>query len=167
LAGGLKITVTLDAAAEQLRGLVPSPADERVAEARVATTPEDAEAGYREALAADPSNRGAVAGLARLLLDRGSLDEVRPLLASVPAEDGIRPLLAEVDLREAAAEPGELAAAARVALSGDHRQALDRLLAIVRDEDEARRLMLAVFDLLGDDDQLTREYRGRLASALF
>ncbi|HYZ11349.1 MAG TPA: tetratricopeptide repeat protein [Actinomycetota bacterium] len=154
-----------------LEAVVPSPADERVAEARASASPEDAEAGYREALAIDPSNVGAVAGLTRLLLDRGETEEARALLATVPVEDGIRSLLAEVELREAAAEHGELAGAARAALSGDHRHALERLLAMVQGGDgggdDARRLMLGVFDLLGDHAPLTREFRGRLASALF
>jgi thioredoxin-like negative regulator of GroEL len=48
---------------------------------------------------------------------------------------------------------------------------LERLLAMVPEGDgggdEARRLMLRVFDLLGNDAPLTREFRGRLASALF
>lgn len=154
-----------------LDGLAPSEADELVAEARHAASPEEAEAGYREALAIDRSNVGAAAGLARLLLDRGDTDEARTVLGSAPPEDGVRPLLAEVELREAAGDPGELAAAARAALSGDHRQALERLLAMVPEGDgrgdEARRLMLRVFDLLGDDAPLTREFRGRLATALF
>src|SRR5918996_1091887 len=154
-----------------LDGLAPSEADELVAEARHAASPEEAEAGYREALAIDRSNVGAAAGLARLLLDRGDMDEARSVLGSVPPEDGMRPLLAEVELREAAGDPGELAAAARAALSGDHRQALERLLAMVPEGDgrgdEARRLMLRVFDLLGNDAPLTREFRGRLATALF
>ena len=152
-----------------LDGLVPSAADELVAEARHAASPVEAEAGFREALAIDGSNVEAAAGLARLLLDRGDTDEARTVLGSVPPEDGVRPLLAEVDLREAAGDPGELAAAARAALSGDHRQALERLLAMVGDGggDEARRLMLRVFDLLGNDAPLTREFRGRLATALF
>ena len=151
--------------------VVPSPADERVAEARASASPDRAEAGFREALALDPSNAGAAAGLARLLLDRGEVDEARALLASIAADEAVRRLQAEVDLREAGGEPGELAAAARVALSGDHRQALEQLLAMVGGDhgrgDEARRLMLGVFDLLGDDDPLTREFRGRLATALF
>lgn len=151
-----------------LDGVFPSPADERVADARAAASPEDAEARYREALSIDPSNPGAVAGLARLLLDRGETEEAGALLAAVPA-DGVRPIRAELELRQAAADAGELAAAARDALSGDHRQALERLLVEVRDGhgDEARRLMLGVFELLGDDAPLTREFRTRLASALF
>jgi putative thioredoxin len=160
-----------DAIRRFLDGVVPSPADERVAEAQASASPDQAEAGFREALAIDPSNAGAAAGLARLLLDRGEVDEARALLASVAADGAVRRLKAEVDLREAGGEPGELGAAARAALSGDHRQALEQLLAMVGGDDgrgdEARRLMLGVFDLLGDDDPLTREFRGLLASALF
>jgi putative thioredoxin len=160
-----------DAIRRFLDEVVPSPADERVAEARASASPDRAEAGFREALALDPSNAGAAVGLARLLLDRGEVDEARALLASVAADEAVRRLQAEVDLREAGGEPGELGAAARVALSGEHRQALAQLLAMVGGDDgrgdEARRLMLGVFDLLGDDDSLTREFRGLLANALF
>jgi len=160
-----------DAIRRFLDGVVPSPANERVAQARASSSPKLAEAGFREALALDPSNAEAAAGLARLLLDRGEVDEARALLASVAPEEAVRRLQAEVDLREAGGEPGELGTAARVALSGDHRQALEQLLALVGGDDgrgdEARRLMLGVFDLLGDDDALTREFRGLLASALF
>lgn len=150
--------------------VVPSEADERVAAAREAGSAEDAEAAYREALVLDPSNAGAVAGLARLLLDRGEVEEARSLLGSVPAEGDVRRLLAEVDLRAASGEPGELGAAARAALSGDPRDALERSLALVRDDgqrDAARALMLGVFEVLGEGHPLTREYRTRLASALF
>ncbi len=150
--------------------VVPSAADERLAEAMTSGSSEEAEAAYREALGLDPGNAGAAAGLARIVLDRGEVDEARTLLASVPADEGVRRLQAEIDLREAAAEPGELGAAARAALSGEPRDALERLLALVRDDgrgDEARRLMLGVFDTLGDDDPLTREFRGLLTSTLF
>jgi putative thioredoxin len=154
-----------------LDGVVPSPADERVVEARASASPDEAEAGFRQALELDPSNAGAVAGLGRLLLDRGDVEEASRLLASAPADEAVRRLQAEVDLREAAGASGDLAAAARAALSGDHRHGLERLLSMVRtgdgQGDEARRLMLGVFDLLGDEDPLTREFRGRLASALF
>jgi putative thioredoxin len=150
--------------------VVPSPVGEQVAAAREAASGEDAEAAYREALALDPRNAEAVAGLARLLIDRGAADEARAVLASAPADPGVRGLQAELDLLEASGGPGALAAAARAALSGDPRHALERLLsnvAVDGEGDEARRLMLGVFDLLGDDHPLTREFRSRLASALF
>lgn len=150
--------------------VVPSAADERVAEARAAGSPEQAEATYREALALDPGNEGAVAGLARLLLDRGAVDEARGLLGSVSANEDVRRLQAELELHTLSGEPGELGAAARAALSGDPRNALDRSLALVRADGEreaARRLMLGVFEVLGEEHPLTREYRSRLANALF
>jgi putative thioredoxin len=150
--------------------VVPSPAALHVAAARASPSDGDAEAAYREALAVDPRNVEAVVGLGRLLIDRGATDEARAVLASAPGEPEVRRLQAELDLLDASGGSGELAAAARAALSGDPRHALDRLLDTVAVDgagDEARRLMLGVFDLLGDDHPLTREYRSRLASALF
>jgi thioredoxin-like negative regulator of GroEL len=35
------------------------------------------------------------------------------------------------------------------------------------DREVAREMMLRLFDVLGDDHPLTREFRGKLASALF
>jgi putative thioredoxin len=150
--------------------VVPSEADEQVAAAADATSAEEAEAAYRQALAIDPTNMGAVAGLARRLLDRGEPDEARSLLATVPADGEVRRLRAELDLRDAAASADELGAAARAALAGDARAGLERLLALIKSDGEAeaaRRLMLDVFDVLGDEHPLTREYRSRLATALF
>jgi putative thioredoxin len=150
--------------------IVPSEADEQVAAAARAASPEEAEAAYRQALAADPSNAGAVAGLARVLLDRGDVEDARSLVATVPPVGEVRRLQAELDLRDAAAAAGELGAAARAALAGDARTGLERLLVLIRGDGEAeaaRRVMLGVFDVLGDEDPLTREYRSRLANALF
>ena len=48
--------------------------------------------------------------------------------------------------------------------------ALERSLAVLTrggDRDAARELMLRLFEVLGDDHPLTREYRARLANALF
>jgi putative thioredoxin len=49
---------------------------------------------------------------------------------------------------------------------------MDGLLSIIREEkryrdDLPRKLMIALFSLLGDDDPLTQEYRQELASVLF
>jgi putative thioredoxin len=153
-----------------LAQLVPSEADEHVAAAASAGSPEEAEAAYRQALAIDPGNAGAVVGLARVLLDRGEVEEVRSLLGTVASDGEVRRLQAELDLRDAAASGGELGGAARAALSGDPADGLERLLSLVRQDGEgqaARRLMLGMFEVLGDEHPLTREYRSRLASALF
>ena len=56
--------------------------------------------------------------------------------------------------------------------SADFERALSGFIDVVRkarhyDDDGARKACLAVFAFLGDDHDLTREYRGRLASALY
>ncbi len=133
---------------------------------------DEAEAAYREALEANPGDEEAALGLARVLLDAGQdLEEARTLLSRIPGRAEAVPLLAEVDLRELSGGTGEAAAAAREALAGDADSALERLLAVVSShadgDDEARQTMIAIFDLLGDDDPRTRDYRPRLAKALF
>jgi|SRR5436190_13187726 len=75
-------------------------------------------------------------------------------------------LLAE--LRESGERPELLAALE----AGDHEAALEQLLAEAQSRngdarDEVRRLMLAVFDELGTEHELTQRYRRRLAAALY
>ena len=86
------------------------------------------------------------------------LDE---LLAPSPGEI----LLAE--LRESGERPELLAALD----AGDYETALEQLLAEAEsaDEgrDEVRRLMLALFEELGTEDELTQRYRRRLAATLY
>ena len=53
-----------------------------------------------------------------------------------------------------------------------HREALEILLAVIERNrgahgERARQDMLALFKLLGDDAELSREYRPRLAALLF
>ncbi|HEX2026052.1 MAG TPA: tetratricopeptide repeat protein [Actinomycetota bacterium] len=153
-----------------LDSVLPSAADQRAASGREAHSPEEAEAAYREALALDPSHPDAAAGLAALLIDRGDLDESRSVLAAATPTAEIRRVQAELDLRRRASSDGDLGEAARSAVAGDHRSALERLLAAMSDggdRDSARSLMLQLFEVLGDDHPLTREFRGKLASVLF
>src|SRR5438874_5125557 len=87
------------------------------------------------------------------------LDE---LLGPSPAER----LLAE--LSESGERPEVLAALD----DGDYERALEQLLAEAQSgngdaRDEVRRLMLALFDELGGDDELTQRYRRRLAAVLY
>jgi putative thioredoxin len=150
--------------------VLPSEADRRAAAGRGAASPEEAEAAFRAALAEDPSHPEAAAGLAGLLLERSQAEEARSVLAPALPSPEVRRLRAELDLRAAAAEAGEVGAAARAALAGDHRHALDRALALIREDghrESARELMLRVFEVLGDEHPVTREYRPRLAAALF
>jgi putative thioredoxin len=150
--------------------VVPSAADQRVAEAGSAS-PEQAEEAFRGVLAEDPGHAGAAAGLAELLLARGQVEEAGEILSRVAEDEPVRRLRAEIDLRTAASEASALGAAARAALSGDHRAALEQALAAVANGDQARdrarELMVRLFAVLGDDHPLTQEYRSRLASALY
>ncbi|MEM9164732.1 MAG: tetratricopeptide repeat protein [Cyanobacteria bacterium P01_F01_bin.4] len=62
--------------------------------------------------------------------------------------------------------------ACKAAVAGDHEAALTQFLEIVENErgdrkNIARKAMIGVFSLLGDDSELTRSYRKQLMQALF
>jgi putative thioredoxin len=155
--------------------LLPSEADLDAAEAARAAESGDldsAERGFREALEEDPNNREARLGLARIHLERGELAEARDLLARLVPDSEAERMLSAIRVAGWAEDAvGSLAGAKRMAAHGQWREALDAFLGAVRyspdDRDAAREAMIDVFAVLGDDDPLTREYRGKLASALF
>jgi putative thioredoxin len=154
-----------------IEALVPSQADLAAAEA-AALDPAAAEVRYREALAADPDSVPARVGLAGLAVDRGELGEALDLLLPVEHAAEAAALLARVRLaKESADQASPFAAAARMAGDGAPEAALAELLAAVRDGGErrepARKLMLDVFRLLGDEHPLTHRYRRDLTAALF
>jgi putative thioredoxin len=174
-----------------LKGLVPSAADRLTAEARAAEERGDAagaERGYRAVLASHPGHPAAAIGLARLLISVGRLDEASELLRPYANDPEAQRLAARLRFRAAAhdvdlqalrdrieADPRDVAAheALGMALAGDeaYTAALDHLLEAVRIDrragDAARRAMLDLFSLLGDDDPRTRDYRQRLSAVLF
>ena len=170
--------------------LLPSRADELALEAGRARESGDlvqAENLYQEALASDLAHQEAKLGLAALLAMRGEDDTARGLLADLPPTEGVRQLDAALELRAASraevdrealrirAEAGdreaELSLAMAEAATGEHRAALERSLRLVamggEERDRARDLMIRMFEALGEDHPLTREFRPRLASALF
>src|SRR4051794_13641606 len=136
--------------------LLPTEADREAAEASEAAAagdPEAAERGFREALAADPSNRGAAIGLAELLVERGDADEARQLLQPLLPDPDADRLLARLRVAEwAGLDDGTpLTQAKRMAGQERYREALDGLLGAVRyspeDRDPARAAMLDVFSV--------------------
>lgn len=157
-----------------LEELLPSEADD-LASSGVASEErgdlEAAEGAYRTSLDRQPDHPVAAVGLARLLMARGDIEEARGVLARVPPGADARQLLAELELRELAGSGDGLAGAAAAAVSGDPRTALERGLALVSDSgddrESARDLVVRIFEVLGDDHALTREFRPRLARALF
>lgn len=172
-----------------LREVLPSEAEPLVVDARRAEDEgelERAEAGYRRALEVDPDHEEATVGLTRSLLARGEAEEAARLAARLPANPEARALAARAGLVERLPQDGELdelrgradtdpeaalAVAAAEAAGGEAAEALERLLEVIGTGGEARErardLMVRVFETLGDEHPLVREYRPRLARALF
>src|SRR5947207_10769999 len=156
---------------------LPTEADRGAAEAARAAESgdvESAERGFREALAEDPANPTAALGLAQLLAERGEVEEARQTVAPLLPDPEAERLLAALRVSEwADVDPSvdPLAAPKRMAAEGRWREALDGLLGAVQHapdhRDEARAAIVDVFATLGDDDPITREYRPKLAAALF
>ncbi len=145
--------------------LVAEEAEDEIANGDV----QEAEQKFREAIEADPGNRTARLGLARILADRGDADGARehlmPLLPDPEAEQVLARL--EVASWVSLADAGTLASAKRLAVQGRWREALEGMLGALRDDPDARPAMLDVFAVLGEDDPLVTEYRRKLANALF
>jgi putative thioredoxin len=146
----------------------------------------EAEAKFREALAEDEHNAAAALGLIECLLMQRRPQQALELIGDFPAgsewatAEKLKPLaelLAAVDQRPADADEGdpleaELLQAGRLILIDNLPAAMDGLLDILRQDkhyrdDLPRMILLALFHLLGDEDELTRQYRNELASVLF
>ncbi len=166
-------------------GTAPSQADDLLRKGDLA----GAEREYRAILQKTPNDPAAIVGLATILLARGARDEAEKLLERAPTDrrakalkhriflDEFRQKHAGEDLEgEARRNPRDPRARYRwgVMLAAHERyeQALDELLESVRldrnfADGAARKAMLAVFDILGLDSPVTREYQRRLSSVLF
>lgn len=171
--------------------LVPSPAERAAREAAETARhdPAEAERRFREILAGAPSNPDAIVGLASLLIASGRGDEAKPLLERAPTDRRAKVLRHRLFLGEFAARhatedlegdarnaPSDPRARYRwgvmLAARGRFEGALDELLESVRldrtfADGAARQAALAVFDILGLDSPLTREYQRRLSNLLF
>jgi putative thioredoxin len=170
-----------------LRGIAPGPADQALAEARGLLTArrwDEAEKAARRALELEPGNSAAALCQVKAFLFQGMGSPALAALDRFPtgsessAAERLRPLaglLAEMessnDQPVDALEAGYLQAA-RLLARGNYPAALDGLLELLRLDkhyrnDGARKVYLAVLDILGEDDPLTRQYRDELASVLF
>ena len=139
-------------------GLVPSEADELVGGGD--------EESLRRALEVDPDHTAARRELARLLLRRGEAEEALALLEGVSGDFVADGLAARARLTG----DEDLAPAFEAWDQGDPATALELLNAALADperRDPVRRVMVAIFTELGADDPLAREYRRKLAAALF
>ncbi len=182
---------------EFLRKILPTPADALAARARLLENEgwvQEAEDLYRQALSGEPDHAASLLGLGRVLLAQDRETEALSYLDQAlrfPVEGAeARRLLALAGFqREAGACPDEAVAQQRLtdnpadldaryclamhfASHGRYADALEHLLTIVRRDrkyrdDAARKAMLEIFDVLGEDNTLTPMYRSKLAAVLF
>lgn len=181
---GAQPRATVDA---MIDAIVPSRPDQLAAEAqrRAGSDPATAQKAAEEALELEPTHRGAALALAGLVVDEDpqrALDLVAPHRPIDEAEA----IAARADLALAGGDAEQLAARvdadpqdaeaalqlARVrAGQGDYASAVDLLLDLVRSggdhREAAREQLVSIFGVLGDDHELVRENRPRLAAALF
>jgi putative thioredoxin len=146
---------------------------------------EQAKSAFREILEQDEANTGAALGLLKSLLMSGQGIQAKQLLEAFPPGDEwieaeqLKPLaniMAAVETNGPYPEDDPLAAefyqSARLIVRGNLPAAMDGLLDILRQDKQYRKgepkdVMLAIFAILGDEDQMTRDYREELASVLF
>lgn len=144
----------------------------------------EAETAYRRSSRGDRSTAAAL-GLAKALVAQGKGKEAERVLEATTDDTQaltIERLSAAARWLGAAAQAGNGADptsaeaifldASKVAAKGDIQGALEGLLAVLRRNKrfaggEAQKIMLAYFEILGDADPLTREYRNKLALVLF
>ena len=176
--------------------LIPSPSEIerlRAAELREARQTAAAIAALRKALELDAANDAARLDLAELLIETAQLDAVESLIDAVRPDIDWDSRIATLGAALAFARAGAGGAGeaelqrrlstnpadhdARLALASLHagarryREALDELLEIVKREKnwkdgEARKQMLAIFNLADKQPELVAEYRRKLSSAL-
>jgi putative thioredoxin len=174
------------------QSLAPSPADRAADDAERLLAQGDvaaAEKRFREVLAERPDDPRAVVGLAGILARRGEHKEADELLKLVPTDRRAKVLRHRIFLEgyakrhagenlqaEAQANPRDARARYRwgVMLAADerYREALDELLASIRfdrgwEDGAARKATLAIFEILGFDSAITREYQRKLEDVLF
>ena len=131
------------------------------------------EASLRRAVELDPTRTDAVVRLARLLHARGEADAALELVDPIAGDFAAEGLAARIRLERAPAEAvgGGLGEAFAALDAGEQERALERLVAAVADVDGAkedlRRVIVAVLNDLGVEHPVAREYRRRLASALY
>ncbi len=173
---------------EFLRSIAPSPSDLELEKGKSLLTlqqPVEAEKAFRHVLQITPESTAALLGLAKSLLLQGKLQESHTILVKFPAsrEYSSAQILLQLSQALVKMEKGEIfhpeqpidSAFFRCLLlqrRGNIEAAMDGLLDILREDKhyrdgEAQRVMVAILELLGDNNQISRQYRGELASVLF
>ncbi|MFN2116929.1 MAG: thioredoxin [Candidatus Promineifilaceae bacterium] len=145
----------------------------------------EAEDAFRDLLESAPNYRGASLGLARSLLAQGLGCEAQELLQGIhqgaelvqagrllPLANYLCNLESGFDELEIEPLEAQFWQAGRLLQRGNLEAAMDGYLDILRQDKqfrggEPKKLLLGLFELLGDDDPLTESYRRELAMILF
>ncbi len=172
---------------EFIRNLAPSQIDLLLAKGQSqleSTRWLEAEKSFSQFLDKSPNNPAGLLGLAKASLMQGSYTKVKLMLDEVPASpeftrvELLRPLLnalmAEATGTGTSDDPLEAAYhnALRLIRRGYLPAAMDGLIDILRQDkhyhnDDGRKILLALFEILGDNQPLTQQYRRELAMVLF
>ncbi len=172
---------------EFMRSIIPDPSDlilEKGNSLLELSQWKSAELAFREVLKTSPSHANASFGLSRALIFQGKFEAAMGILnAFPPSKDynsALNLLLLVNTLMDA--EKGNSLSdnpldaaynrAIRLFIKGNYPAALDGLIDIIREnknfhEGEPRLVIIALFDLFGENHSLTRQYRQELASILF
>lgn len=170
-----------------VRQIVPSPDDLLVDKAQSLFSKEEyagAEKASREILKNQPHHPQAKLLLAKSLLAQGKSSEAHDFLDHFPASpeyksaERLIPLAEAMEERSGEVMPPEAGIdavyqrAIRLITMGNYPAALDGLLEVLREnkryqDGKAKKVVLGVFELLGEQHPLTREYRPQLANILF
>ncbi len=143
--------------------LVPSEADALVAEGD--------EQSLRRALELEPHRTDARVALARALLERGEREQAREVVDGAAGSFAADGLAARLRLEDDPELGPRLREAFTALDAGDAPRGLDLLLDVMPQagdsRDDVRRVVVAVLDELGVEHPVARDYRRRLAAALY
>jgi putative thioredoxin len=143
-----------------------------------------AETTYRQVLTERPQHPGALLGLAKSLLVQGQGAPALDILNQFPASrefaaaQQLRPLAtALTQYKSWGAQNDQVidatyGRALQLISRANLPAAMDGLLAVLKSDkhyrnDEARQVMVGLFEILGNENPLTRQYRAELASVLY
>ena len=143
----------------------------------------EAERAFREVLEDEPDDTRAQLGLVKCLLLQGKVEESNRILTNFPASREFNTAMQLLPLAKALVEQNKspysdnpLEAsfnnALRLVKLGNVEAAMDGLLDILRTDKtfrngETRKIMVALLELLGENNPQTKQYRSELASVLF
>ena len=166
--------------------LIPSPSDLQLDKGNSLLSLEEwkrAEEAFRQALDERKGHPKALLGLTKSLLAQGKGSEAMAILDRFPASrefssaQQLRPLASALTQNDQILESDKIIDATyhrvlTLISRGNLPAAMDGLLAVIKEDkryrnDEARQVMISIFEILGDENPLTRQYRTDLASILY